>query len=66
MKNAQWLTTSKIQLPENLYLDKKVDGWAVCFCLSPLETSRFEISYSMTVILNNLDFLVHRILGLIK
>ena len=26
------------QLPENLSLDKKVDGWAVWFCLSSLAT----------------------------
>ena len=24
------------QLPTKLYLDTKVEGWAVCFCLSPL------------------------------
>jgi len=24
------------QLPKKLALDSKVEGWAVCFCLSPL------------------------------
>jgi len=28
------------QLPENLSLDKNVDGWAVWFCLSPLAFMR--------------------------
>lgn len=39
-KGNETLTTNKNNCLTKQYLDKNVDGWAVCFCLSPLPTNR--------------------------
>jgi len=36
MKMLHTANNKQNQLPENLSLDKNVDGWAVWFCLSSL------------------------------
>ena len=38
MKMLHTANNKQNQLPENLSLDKNVDGWAVWFCLLPLPT----------------------------
>jgi hypothetical protein len=36
MKEKQHITTNKNQMLKKLYLDTKVEGWTLWFCLPPL------------------------------
>ena len=44
MKMLHTANNKQNQLPENLSLDKNVDGWAVWFCLSSLPATLNEMT----------------------